>query len=141
MSGQTVLLFYENFEEDRWIRGDRHAQRFLRKGYNRFKRGHRTSGFRVAFDLLKKGLEHVGCSVRVNDYGYARRHPEHPIGVSGYPHIMHNWTLPNPAILGPGLYDHPQQAPQLMNDPRFRAYIVGCQWMRDLFAPCGARAE
>jgi len=37
-------------------------------------------------------------------------------------------------VLGPGLFDHPGLAPSLMDDPRFRAYLVSCDWMRALFA-------
>ena len=136
MIRQSVLLFYENFEQDRFVAGDRHLQRWLRKGHHLFKRGHKTSGFRVAFELLKLGLERAGCSVRVNDYAYARQHPDHPVSISRYPHILRTWSLPNPAILGPGLFDPPEQAPELMSDRRFHWYVVQCGWMNELFAQC-----
>ncbi|HEX2095671.1 MAG TPA: hypothetical protein VHG28_24955, partial [Longimicrobiaceae bacterium] len=43
--------------------------------------------------------------------------------------------LPNPAVLGPGLYDHPRLAPDLMRDPRNRFYLVSSEWMRRMFEP------
>jgi hypothetical protein len=51
----------------------------------------------------------------------------------GYPSILDKWSLPNPAILGPGFYDHPNICPDLMKDPRFKHYIVTCDWMKSMF--------
>jgi glycosyltransferase involved in cell wall biosynthesis len=33
------------------------------------------------------------------------------------------------------MYDHPALRPDLMDDVRFRLYLVTCEWMRDLFRP------
>ena len=132
---RTVLLFFEDIERDRWVRHDRYATRAARRMYHAVTDGQRVSGFEIAFRLLVRALEHVGCRVVVNNPALARRHPEHPIGIAGYPHVLERWDLPNPAVLGPGLLDHPAQMPTLMQDPRFRSYIVPCEWMRALFAP------
>ncbi|MEO6990213.1 MAG: hypothetical protein ABI346_00590 [Candidatus Baltobacteraceae bacterium] len=70
----------------------------------------------------------------MNNYGLARRHPDYPVGVCGYPHILDAWNLTNPAVLGPGLYDHPKQNPTLMDRPHFHSYLTLCDWMRDEFA-------
>jgi hypothetical protein len=88
----------------------------------------------MSFTYLCRALRRAGQTVHVNDYALARRNPEYPVGICGYPHILDNWSLPNPAVLGPGLYDHPKLNPELMNDPRFRTYLVRCDWMRDMFA-------
>jgi hypothetical protein len=76
-----------------------------------------------------------GCNIRVNDYRLARKHPDYPVGIVGFPTILEGWALPNPAMLGPSLYDHPLLAPNLMKDPRFRTYLVLAQWMYDMFYP------
>src|SRR5581483_8066139 len=51
----------------------------------------------------------------------------------GYSVVVEQNRLPNPAVLGPGLYDHPKLALNLMDDPRYRAYLVTCDWMKELF--------
>ncbi len=93
------------------------------------------SGFEVAFKSLLESSRRQGWVPVVNDYALARANPEYPVIAGGYPHILDNWTLPNPVVLGPGLFDHPLQRPNLFDDPRIRSYIVPCEWVRELFAP------
>ena len=130
---RTVLLFFEDVEQDTLVRNDRHLRRALRKLYHTVKRGQTRSGFGVAFTLLRRALERLGYRVVVNDHRLARHNPAYPVGVAGYPHVLREWTLPNPAVLGPGLLDHPGLAPALMEDPRFRSYLVPSDWMKALF--------
>lgn len=132
---RTVLLFYEDIEADRLVRGDRYVRRAARRVYHAFTEGQRVSGFEIVFGLLVRALRSAGCRVVVNNPWLARRHPQHPVAIAGYPHVLDRWTLPNPAVLGPGLLDHPAERPQLMQDPRFRTYFVPCEWMRELFDP------
>lgn len=131
---RTVLLFFEDVERDRFVARDRHLRRAARRAYHALTSGQRVSGFEVAFRALCVALERAGCRVVVNNRELARRHPEHPVGLCGYPHVLDTWTLPNPAVLGPGLFDHPAQAPRLMDDPRFRTYLVPCAWYETMFA-------
>ncbi len=132
---RTVLLFFRDHETDRFVPGDRYLKRVVRPLYNRLHTRQKVTGFQVAFRLLVRALRRAGCEVRVNDRNGARRNPTHPVGLFGYPALVEGWTLPNPAVLGPGLYDHPTLAPGLMDDPRFRSYLVSCEWMRRMFAP------
>ena len=131
---RDVLLFFEDRDRDTFVRGDRHLRRRLRKAVSRFRPNkQRVSGFEMSFILLERALSAAGRTVHVNDFALAKRNPEFPVGVCGYGHILDGWSLPNPAVLGPGLIDHPKQRPKLMEDPRFRSYLVLCGWMMDLF--------
>ncbi|MFT3768668.1 MAG: glycosyltransferase [Minicystis sp.] len=130
---RTVLLFYEDFERDRFFRHDRHFQRALRRVYHAVTHGQPATGVEVAFRLLVTALERASCRVVVNDFTLARRNPDYPVGITGYPHILAGWPLPNPALLGPGLLDHPAMAPGLMEDPRFFAYLVPSEWTRAMY--------
>lgn len=132
---RTVLLFYEDIERDRVLRHDRYVTRAARRLYHAVTHGQRVSGFEIVFGLLVRALREAGCRVVVNNPALAQRHPEHPIGIAGYPHVLDRWRLPNPAVLGPGLFDHPAERPTLMQDPRFRSYLVPCDWMQTMFAP------
>jgi hypothetical protein len=128
-----VMLFYREPEQDRFLPFDRYARRWIRPLYHRLSGRQTTTGFRVWFDALVKALRLAGEEVVINDHRLARRHPGHPVGLVGYPAVIENYTLPNPTVLGPGLYDHPSLAPDLFKDPRHRAYLLTCQWMLALF--------
>lgn len=132
---RTVLLFFEDVERDRFVRHDRYVRRGARRIYHALTQGQRVTGFERAFRALCLGLTRAGCRVVVNNGRLARENPDFPVGICGYPHILDRWPLPNPAVLGPGLFDHPAQAPRLMADERFRSYLVPCDWMFELFAP------
>jgi hypothetical protein len=135
---RDVLLFFEDRDHDTFVRGDRRLRRPLRKAVSFLRPNkQRVSGFEMSFILLTRALRGIGRTVHVNDFALARRNPHFPIGICGYSHILDRWSLPNPAVLGPGLFDHPKQRPGLMEDPRFRSYLVFCDWMRHLFRDYG----
>lgn len=130
----TVLLFYQDYERDRFFPGDRFLRRLVRPGFRALHRRQKVSGFLVWYRLLVRALREAGVDVRCNDRRAARRNPDHPVGLVGYPELLQGWDLPNPAVLGPGMYDHPRLAPNLMRDPRFHLYLVTCDWMGRVFA-------
>jgi hypothetical protein len=129
---RVALLFFEDVESGDWRR---HFRRGARRVLHAARGAQRMSGFEVAFGSLVESVRREGWVPIVNDYALARANPDYPVIAGGYPHILDNWTLPNPVVLGPGLFDHPSQRPNLFDDPRFRSYIVPCEWVRELFAP------
>jgi hypothetical protein len=129
-----ILLFYEEYETDKFVRGDRALKRLLRPLYGRLHSRQKVTGFAMSFELMRASLAARGHEVRVNDYDFARANPSHPVGIVGFPHILDGWDLPNPALLGPSLHDHPALAPDLMRDPRFHRLLVLADWTRDMFA-------
>lgn len=130
-----VLLFYQDCDRDSWFRNDRYLKRAFRPVHRLFTRKQTVSGFYVWWSLLVRALRSQGYDVRCNDYRLARQYPEHPVGLVGYPWILNNWSLDNPALLGPGFYDHPRMNPRVMEDPRYRGYLVTCDWMKRMFEP------
>jgi glycosyltransferase involved in cell wall biosynthesis len=132
---KLILLFYNEFEKDKFIRYDRYLKRVVRPVYNLTHARQKKTGFGVWFELLQTALVRQGWVVRVNDYSLARKQPGYPVGLVGFPSVLEGWNLPNPAILGPCLFDHPLIAPRLMEDPRFRIYVVVAEWMHDMFRP------
>ncbi|HEX8210911.1 MAG TPA: hypothetical protein VF584_12110 [Longimicrobium sp.] len=135
LGANTVLLFYKDYETDRFIRGDRYLKRLVRPLYDRLHRRKKVTGFAVTYQLMVRALREQGYDVRSNDYRTARKHPEHPVGLFGFSHILDGWDLPNPRVLGVGMYDHPRLAPDLMKDPRNRFYLVPSEWVRRMFEP------
>ena len=132
---KAILLFYREFEQDKFFKHDRYLKRIVRPVYNLMHHRQKKTGFAVSFDLLVRALLKYGWIVCINDRATAKRNPNYPIGLVGFPSILEGWDLPNPAILGPSLYDHPLLAPHLMEDPRFRKYLVLASWMHDMFRP------
>jgi len=132
---QPVLLFFHEPEHDRLFPGDRYLRHAVRPLYRRLFKGPAVSGFGVWFQSLATALREAGVPVVVNDHRLAARHPDWPVGLVGPPELLDGWDLPNPAILGPAMFDHPLARPGLMDDPRFRRYVVTCGWMEDLFRP------
>jgi hypothetical protein len=132
---RDVLLFFEDRDRDVFVSGDRRLRRFLRKAVAPLRPSKQSvTGFEMSFILLCKALRGAGRRLHINNYRLAERNPDFPVAICGFPHILDNWRLPNPAVLGPGLFDHPKLRPALMNDPRFKSYIVLCDWNRDVFA-------
>jgi glycosyltransferase involved in cell wall biosynthesis len=133
--GRDVLIFFEDRDRDTFFRGDRRLRRRLRKAVAVFRpKKQHVTGFEISFLLLCRALRLANQTIHVNDFALARRNPDFPVAICGYTHVLDNWKLPNPAVLGPGLYDHPKQSPKLMQDPRFFSYLMLCDWMRDMFA-------
>ena len=91
------------------------------------------SGFYAWYTLLVRALKENGYNVYENDYELALANPTYPIGIVGTPDCIPEWFLPNPAILGPSMYDNPSQNPNLMKDHRFKYYLLTCKWHKDVF--------
>ena len=132
---KAILLFYREFEQDKFLKYDRYLKRVVRPIYNLMHHHQKQTGFAVSFNLLVRALRKYGWLVYVNDRALAKRNPKYPVGLVGFPAILEGWDLPNPAILGPSLFDHPLLAPHLMEDRRFRKYLVLASWMHDMFRP------
>jgi hypothetical protein len=137
VSEDTILLFYAGHRDgvDRFVPFDRYLQKLVKPAYKRLAGKPATTGFEVWFRSLVAALELAGHRVVVNDRRAARANPEHPVGLAGFPGVLDGWDLPNPAVLGPGLYDHPSQHPTLMTDPRFVHYLTTCEWVDAMFRP------
>jgi hypothetical protein len=130
---KVILLFYQTFERDKYFRFDRYLKRIVKPLYNLTHHRQKKSGFDVSFQLMTRALKKAGWDVRINDRASARKHPQYPVGLVGFPSVLEGWNLPNPAILGPSLYDHPMLAPDLMKDSRFRTFLALAPWHFEMF--------
>jgi glycosyltransferase involved in cell wall biosynthesis len=135
-SGRHVLLFFQEHEVDRLVPGDRYLKRLVRPLYNRLHHRQKVTGFGVSYAMLHRALTLAGYTVHANDYALAKANPDYPVGLIGGPALLEGWSLPNPAILGPSIYDQPGQAPRLFADPRFRTYVCLADWMFEMFERC-----
>lgn len=115
--GKDVLLFYKKHKWD-------YVENFSNKS---------ISGFYAWYTRLVLALKEQGCTVHENNYELARSNPRFPIGLVGTPDSLTEYNLPNPAILGPCMYDNPKQNPTLMQDSRFRYYLLTSEWFKNVF--------
>jgi len=131
---KTVLLFYKEYEADKFIKYDRYLKRLLRPLYHKLHHRQKKTGFAVSFELMREALANAGYDVHVNDYKTAKWNPSYPVGLVGFPTLLDGWTLPNPAILGPSLYDHPSLKPDLFSDQRYKKYTTLAPWTLDMYS-------
>ncbi|WP_082434872.1 glycosyltransferase [Pedobacter sp. Hv1] len=130
---QTLNLFYEDPDPDRWFKYDH----ILRKTVRRIVRGKPKIGgqMMVALELMK-GLDKLGIPYRFNDYNYAKKNSNELIGVIGKPHLLKTKNFKNPILFGASVFSHPLDAPNLLQDyPNIKRILVPGDWMRDMFIP------
>lgn len=142
MPKTKILLFYDGFEmkarEHPGARLFHKARCALRAIVRRLRGKQVNTGFFEAFLAIKKGLEKLGYEVRVNDFADARRAPEYPIGIAGYPDVFDHVTLTNPMIFGPGDPGYPDEASKIAARPSTRFIIQPSDWFVDYYRPyCG----
>jgi hypothetical protein len=142
----TVLLFYDGFELS--LRPGligyacSHLRQLARYVYRSLRQRQVRTGFYTAFRLLVVSLRRYGCTVRINALGLAARHPDHPIGLAGYPSVLAAADLPNPRLFGPGDYGYPDAAALVARDPRNRILTQPSEWPVELYrGACGNKVR
>jgi hypothetical protein len=130
----VIFLFYADYVPDDAAKFSNRVRRLLAPVYKTLTGRQKVTGFQVWYQNLVQGLTRCGYEVVLNQKDLAARRPDRPVGLMGYPSILDGWPLENPAVLGPGLLDHPRARPDLMDDPRYRLYLTTCDWVHDMFA-------
>lgn len=129
---QTLNLFYEEPECDRWIPGDRYPRKIIR----RLVRGKpRVGGQKRVFLNLCAGLDKLGISYRVNDYKYIQRHSEEQACIIGKPHVLNQINWKNPIIFGASVFSHPSDDLNLFKRLPIEKILVPGEWARKMFEP------
>ena len=130
---KTLNLFYEEPEEDRWFKFDR----YLRKIIRRILRGKPRPGGVMTISInLMKGLDKIGHKYRLNDYKFIKNNPNEIACIIGKPHLLFERKWKNPIIFGAGIFSHPIEYPNLLNQiPNIKRILVPGNWMADMFHP------
>lgn len=140
--GSLVLLFYDGFERQaltgffgNTISNSRRILRYVKRSLCRQQV---RTGFYTAFLALVNSLKAAGCDVRINDFTAAKKRPNYPIGIAGYPSIINKINLPNPRIFGPGDFGTPPASAAVAADSRFKVLIQPSDWFSEMYRPfCG----
>lgn len=72
---------------------------------------------------------------RENDFAYARRNPEEPVGIIGKPHVLDMMEWKNPILFGAAVMSHPIDDPDLLQRRPIRKILVPGEWMRRMCEP------
>ena len=129
MKQQTLNLFYQEPDNDRWLPFDRYPRRIVR----RIVRGPRRPGGQERVYLnLKKGLDRLGVKFRENDFSRARRNPEEPVGIIGKPYVLDIMGWKNPILFGASVMSHPVDDPDLLERRPIKKILVPGEWMRQM---------
>ncbi|MDQ7947321.1 MAG: hypothetical protein REI78_13005 [Pedobacter sp.] len=130
---QTLNLFYEEPDPDRWFPYDHYLRRMIR----RILRGKPRPGgqMMVALELMR-GLDKLNIPYRFNDYSYARNNPNELIGVIGKTFLLDERKFKNPILLGASVFSHPLEDPELLAaHPNVKKILVPGEWMKKMFEP------
>jgi len=129
---RRVDLFYHGFEEKALDRpfGALQSKLYLkaRTAYRRMKNQQLYTGFYTAFRNLRHGLERLGVDVHVNDFSYARKNPNQPIGIAGFPQVYDKVRLSNPAVFGPGYVPLPDELDEITANQNIRIFTQPSEW-------------
>lgn len=138
----TIAIFYDGYERKarrKLLPRLYHVLRCRLRAFVRRARGQQVNtGFYEAFLAIVEGLKRLGYTVRINDFGFARRNPDYPIGLAGFPEVIEQVDLPNPVIFGPGDPGYPDTAAEFAAKPATKLIIQPCDWFVQYYVPyCG----
>jgi hypothetical protein len=125
-------LFYSEPDEDRWLPFDRYPRRVVR----RLVRGRpRPGGQTRVFLNLCAGLDRIGAPYRVNDFRFARKHPQSLACIIGKPFLLDKVEWKNPILFGAAVYSHPVDDLQLLERLPVKLVLVPGPWMKEMCEP------
>ena len=128
----SLNLFYQEPVSDRWIRFDRIPRAIVR----RVVRGpRRPGGQERVFLNLCEGLKRLGVPYKTNDFGWAKRNPNAPVGIIGKPHVLDLMAWKNPILFGAAVMSHPIADPDLLVRKPIKRVLVPGEWMRQMCEP------
>ena len=135
----VLNIFYEEPNDDRWVRYDRYPRQLIR----RLVRGKpRPGGQTRVFLNLLAGLDEIDVPYRINDYRHARRHPEEVACIVGKPFVLDKMEWENPILFGASVFSHPLDDPRLFERRPVRKVLVAGPWMKAMCEPYwGDRVE
>lgn len=124
-----LFLFYEEPDPDRWVRGDRHVRRLVR----RIVRGpHKPGGVMRWYLNLRAGLDRLGVAYRVNDYRGLRNTPGAVAHVVGKPHVVDLIPPGHPIVYGPGIAAHPYES-DFWERAEIALVLISCDWFKAMY--------
>lgn len=131
MTGKILSLYYAEPDPARWIPGDQHLRRIIRRLY----RGKpRLGGQGMVFHNLCKGLDLLNTNYIRNDFA-SLSHDLSLRCVIGKEFILDRFSPDIPIIYGASLGAHPLSRPTLLSNWNIRRILVPGEWMKRMCSP------
>ncbi len=128
---QSINLFYDEPDPDRWVPLDRYPRRLIRQLAGRTRR---PGGAMRVFLNLKQGLDRIGAPHRVNNYRHVRNNPEDLVCLIGKPHLLGRFLPQTPILFGTSIYNHPIDDEGLPARHLIRRVLVPSEWVKQMFS-------
>lgn len=129
---EPIHIYYLERNEDRLLPFDRFPRAIVR----RVVRGpRRPGGQERVFLNLCAGLKQLGVAFKTNNFRWAKRNPNAPVGIVGKPHVLDLIGWENPILFGASVMAHPLVDPDLLNRKPIRRILVPGEWMRKMCEP------
>lgn len=123
-------IFYAEPDSDRWVALDRYPRRLIR----RVVRGKpQPSGMERYFLNLVHGLRRAGIDCRINDFRYASRHPDEPVGIVGKGYLLRKYAWENPIVFGPAVFSHPLNDLYIFRELSIKTVLVSAPWLKRMY--------
>ncbi len=131
---QTLNIFYQEPDPDRWFKYDRYIRKIIRKVV---RGSQRPSGQQLVAINLLKGLKKIGISYRYNDFNYIKNHPQELACIIGKDNVLFERKWKNPIVFGAAFGINPIANPSILVDYPIKQILVPGKWVKDFFAPYG----
>jgi hypothetical protein len=119
-------------EPDRWIAGDIHLRRLLRKLLRPFRNAGANGLARVGINL-SLGLTRLQIPHRLHSK-YVRPRPGARVGILHAPiRIAKNIACEHRCVIGPGVLNMPEEWPNMFSGTKAQTYLQACEWQGDVF--------
>ena len=119
-------------EPDRWVLGDIHIRRIIRKMLSPFRNTGAHGLHKVGLNL-SLGLKRLGIPHRLNQRAVRPRQESH-IGVIHAPiRVAKMIAKDRPCLIGPGVLNLPEEWPDMFSGYQATSYIQACEWQGDVF--------
>jgi hypothetical protein len=100
----------------------------------------RIGGQRRVFLNLCAGLDRIGVRYRINNYRYARQHPDELACIIGKPGVLNKAKWTNPILFGASGYSEPVTDPHLLERLPVRRVLVPGPWVETMCRPVWGQA-
>lgn len=129
---EKLHLFFEE-RADKWFKGEKEIVYLIKKVLGKESKWKVKGQTRVFLNLIK-GLKKAGIDFDINNYKYCLTNPSVPICIIGNTDMLlkHEWK--NPIILGPCIFSHPVDFPDLLEKYDIQRIIVPSDWVKNMYA-------
>lgn len=126
---EQLNIFYEEPDNDRWIKYDRYPRKIIRK---LLRKKAPIGGVKKWFLNLIQGLDLIGYPYKINDFKSLTKNPNTIALVIGKPQVIEK--IPNSVkiVYGPAVASHPSDN-TFWESKNIIHILFSCKWLHDMY--------